>query len=136
MSRIVVDASVTLAWVFRDETSEYANRILRGAVRDTILVPAHWILEVANGVLSAERRGRLSAIESANCLSLVQKLPITIDGKGAEMAISNTLLLARTYGLTTYDAAYLELCLREGVPLATLDSDLSKALGQSGGMPA
>jgi predicted nucleic acid-binding protein len=133
LNRVVVDASVALAWIFQDETSDYAERVLQAFGNGTILVPAHWTLEVTNALLSAERKGQISVDDSVKCLELIEKLPISVDGRTADKAISNTLAIARAHGLTSYDAAYLELSLREAVALATLDSALAQACKRAGG---
>ena len=91
------------------------------------------MLELTNAVLSAERKGRITTADSTRGFALIEGLPITVDGYTSEKASSQTMFLARAYRLTTYDAAYLELSLREGISLATLDTDLIAACKQSGG---
>jgi len=132
LTRFVVDASVALAWIFDDESNEYAESILRSLKIRSCVVPAHWALEVTNSLLFAERKGRITTADSTRGLVLLDGLPISMDGLTAEKARTQTLALARTHRLTVYDAAYLELSLREGLALATLDSDLLAASQQVG----
>ncbi len=128
----VVDASVALAWHFDDEVSEYADRVLERLRRDQALVPAIWPLEVANGLLIAERRKRLSAAKLARAVELTQELAISVSEQGAEVALGPVRDLARAEKLSAYDAAYLELAMREGLPLATQDAALREAAERVG----
>lgn len=123
----VVDASLAFAWPFDDEISEYAERVLDRLREETSLVPCIWSLEVANALLVAERRGRLSSAGVARAVELFQELPLYVYEVGAQVALGAVLALARSHGLTAYDAAYLELAMREGVPLATQDGALRAA---------
>jgi predicted nucleic acid-binding protein len=121
---IVIDASVTLAWLFEDERSALAQRVLTTLEGDEAVVPAIWPVEVQNVILMAERRGRLTA-EAGELLSGIRALPIHIE---APIGIDATVYdLAKKYELTTYDAAYLELAVRHGCKLATLDKALARA---------
>jgi predicted nucleic acid-binding protein len=128
----VVDASVALAWPFEDEASDYAVNVLRRLREDRGVVPPIWPLEVANGLLVGERRGRLSRAKAARAVELLCELPIVVDELDAETALGAVLDLARTHGLTAYDATYLELAMREGLPLATQDDALRSAAEQAG----
>ncbi len=132
----MVDASVALAWMFGDETSTYADSILSSLPGSSILVPSHWTLEVTNALLMAERRHRTTPADTARAVALLRALPIEMDHRTGEVAPDSTLSLARSYALTVYDAAYLELCLREGLPLATLDANLASAIISAGGKAA
>ena len=98
----------------------------------SILVPAVWGLEIANAVLVGERQKRLRAPEVRLFTSLVQNLSLVQDAQPVGEYVNNVLPLAREYGLSAYDAAYLELSLRHGVPLATLDGKLQKAAERAG----
>ena len=124
---LVVDASVTLSWCFRDEQGEYGARILRLLADDVAVVPGLWLLEVANGLLVAERRGRLTEADVAQVHGILSELPVTFDALTLDGALGSVLDLARTQGLSAYDAAYLELAMREGLPLATQDDQLKQA---------
>ena len=76
---LVLDASVVLAWCFEDDTSDYASRVLDSLRESEAVVPGLWALEVANGLVTAERRGRIDASDSARFVDLVLSLPIAID---------------------------------------------------------
>jgi predicted nucleic acid-binding protein len=130
----VVDASIALAWHFEDEVSEYADRILDRLREDRAAAPSIWPSEVANALLVAERRGRLSPARVARAVELLLELPVSIHDTAADLALGPVLDLARTHGLSAYDAAYLELAMREGLPLATQDEAL-RAAAQRVGVP-
>ena len=124
MSALVIDASITLSWLLPDEASTAAM-----AVRDhdllsaeAVWVPAHWRLEVCNSLWMAERRKRLDATGVTQAADLILKLPVTTDPDTNDRAGRETLALARQHGLSVYDAAYLELALRRGAALASLDA--------------
>ena len=130
----VVDASVALAWHFEDEASEYADRVLERLREDRAAAPSIWSLEVANALLVAERRGRLSPAKVARAVELLLELPISIHDVAAELVLGPVLDLARAHGLSAYDAVYLELAMRQGLPLATQDEAL-RAATQRVGVP-
>lgn len=132
MSRFVVDCSVTMAWCFADELDEYADTVLQSLSNNQATVPALWPLEVANTLLHGERRRRLTVAASQRFLGLLESLPIEIDRETAERATGPTLAVAREYGLTVYDAAYLELSMREGLSLATRDRNMRTAVKAAG----
>lgn len=123
---LVLDASVTLSWCFRDEQGDYAAQVLRLLADDVAVVPGLWLLEVTNGLLVAERRGRLSAADVAQVHGILSELPVTLDALTLDGALGSVLELARAQGLSAYDAAYLELAMREGLPLASQDDKLRK----------
>jgi predicted nucleic acid-binding protein len=124
----VVDPSVALAWLLPDETNVRANAV-RVAVENgaDAWIPGHWWLEIANGLLMAERRGRITPEQLAQALSLVHSLPLEEDDETAAQIPVGTMTLARKHGLTIYDAAYLELAHRRGAILATFDEQLLTA---------
>lgn len=128
----VVDASVSLAWYLEDETSAYADRVLERLSEDDALVPAIWIIEIANGLLVAERRRRVSAAGVSSAVERLLDLPVSVREAPFESALSSILNLARAHRLTAYDAAYLDLAMREGAPLATQDEDLRAAAARVG----
>lgn len=130
----MLDASVAMTWCFPDENSPYAERVLDSLQTAAAFVPGLWAIEVANAVLSGERRKRLQEFEAARFFALLNALSITVDPQTAERASTDTLALARRHGLTIYDATYLELAIREGLALATLDEALRKA-AQASGVP-
>ena len=123
----VLDASVTVAWCFADERGPYAESALDSLRGSETIVPHLWGLEVANALLTAERKGRLTAGEATQFVKLFLSLPIAVDPVSRGRALTTIHRLARTHGLTSYDASYLELAVREGLPLATLDSALAAA---------
>ena len=132
MSDIVVDASVALAWCFNDELTE-ATAQLREQLRTSVAaVPLLWFIEIANVLALAERRGRITVAESAQLIGLFETLDIEVDGETASLAFTRILDLAREQRLTAYDAAYLELAMRLGVPLASKDRDLCDAAERVG----
>ena len=128
----VLDASVALAWCFEDEGGQYPVRVLHALRTTEAVVPHHWTLEVPNGLLTAERRGRIGASEVARAVRVILGLPIAVDPLERSRGLTVTHRLAHTRGLTTYDAAYLELAIRWGWPLATLDDDLRAAATAEG----
>jgi predicted nucleic acid-binding protein len=129
---IVIDASVTLAWCFKDELTEVASRLLEQLQTGAAAVPILWHLEVANVLAMSERRRRITAAESAQLITLLGTLDIVVDEETPSRAFSRILDLAREERLTAYDAAYLELAMRLGVPLASKDSDLCDAAERVG----
>ncbi len=129
---LVLDASVALAWCFEDEKSEYADRVLDTLARDRAAVPAVWPLEVANALYVGERRGRTDAPAIVRQTALLTALPISVESIDLERALGSVLNLARQHGLSCYDASYLELAMREGLPLATADELLAKAAQSAG----
>lgn len=132
--RLVLDSSVTLAWFFRDEADPYADAIA-GLFPDVeAWVAGIWPLEVANAILVGERRKRSTQAQAQKWLSYLQSLDIRVDGEMTAQAFHDILNLGRSRGLFAYDAAYLELAMRRGLPLATLDGKL-KAAAAAVGVP-
>ena len=132
MTGVVVDASTALAWSFPDETSDYADGVLVSLERKTILVPAVWSLEIANALLVGERKKRLKQPDIRRFTELLKSLSLVQDVQPVSEHVGNVLPLAHKYSLSAYDAAYLELSIRHGAPLATLDVKLQKAARQAG----
>ncbi len=131
-ARFVVDNSVVMAWCFEDETSEYADAVLECLEESEAVVPAIWPLEVGNVLLAAERKGRLGKADVVRFLELVRGLPLSVEQESPERMLTNILTLARELGLSTYDASYLDLAMRAGLPLATQDKSLMKAARKCG----
>ena len=123
---------MVLAWCFEDEGGRYAERVLASLTQGEAVVPAIWPLEVVNALLVAERGKRVKEADSVRFVSLLRSLPIEIDGETATRAMGETMAIARRETLSAYDAAYLELAMRRGVPLATLDKTLKKATKRVG----
>ena len=130
----VLDASVALAWAFEDEGGDYPMDVLDGLRAGEAVVASLWPLELANGLAVAERRGRIDSAGAARFMELVLALPVVVDPVARGRAFSVTHGLARAHRLSAYDAAYLELALRHGIPLATLDARLEEA-GSALGVP-
>lgn len=133
ISRLVLDASVAVSWCFSDERSRVAEEVLDlVAAGGELLAPAIWPLEVANALLAAERRKRISPAQAAALLQRISKLSIVIEPMAMGRAFDQVLAVARQHDLTEYDASYLEVALREGLPLATLDTKLRRAARSAG----
>ena len=130
--RFVLDASVTLAWCLRDEGGDYPARVLEALRDGEAVAPVLWPLEVTNGLMVAERRGRLTPGDASRASHLIRSLPVAIDPLERRTTFEGTHRLARAHRLSSYDASYLELALRLGVPLATLDAPLRAAAESEG----
>ncbi len=124
---IVIDCSVAMSWCFLDEDDDYARTVLRALAGVQACVPTLWCLEVANALLVGERRNRLTRAASSRFLGLLDALPLRVERHGEHPATREVLHLGRLHGISAYDAAYLELAIRLGVPLATLDAELREA---------
>ncbi len=130
MSRYVLDNSVAMRWLLASQKKAdqtYAEAVLQSLAEVDAAVPHLWHLEAANVLLAAEKRGELEPGEVERFIAQLESLPIQVDPLTAHQAFSRTLSLSRAYKLSSYDAAYLELAIREDLPLATLDKDLRKA---------
>jgi predicted nucleic acid-binding protein len=123
----VLDSSVALAWVLPDEGSPYADALLERLIAEGAVVPPVWPLEIGNVLLVALRRGRIRQEEFEATIERLARLPVEIDIEATDHALAGVLLLAAQLGLTTYDAAYLDLAQRRNLPLATLDKRLRAA---------
>lgn len=132
MKSFVIDNSVVMAWFFEDESSDYTVSVLESLTKYDCIVPSIWPLEVANTLLVGERRGRTTEAKAARFITLLNSLPMQIDPETTRHALLDTLQLAREHHLSSYDAAYLELAMREGVPIATQDKALKKAAKKCG----
>jgi len=131
----VLDNSVTMRWFFGDGKPQelaYAGKVLDAMKQDNALVPVTWGLEVANVIARAEAKGLVTEARSDAFLEMLEGVDIDVDSATFGHALSDTLHLARRYNLSSYDASYLELALRLGMPLATLDVDLQKAAKKAG----
>lgn len=129
---VVVDVSLSCAWCFADEASEAAWAILERLRGARAHVPSLWLWETANVLIQAERRGRITGASVRAFLGQLEALPITIDPPGTSSVWHDTLALARCHRLPCTDAAYLELALRLGLPLATRDPALHAAASLEG----
>jgi predicted nucleic acid-binding protein len=127
VSLLILDSSATLAWIYSDEVTEAIRRIFDAIADNGALVPALWRLEVANSLTMAVRKRRIDQDFRRAALADLALLDITTDQQTDSYAWTDTLNLADHFQLTVYDAAYLELAQRRGLPLATLDKDLGIA---------
>lgn len=128
MPSFVIDASATLPWRFEDEAAPWTESLLdRIEGGEEVLVPAHWPLEVLNTLLMGRRRGRVTSQQITEFIEDLAGLPIRLEAASGPAQWRPIRALAEHYRLTAYDAAYLELVQRTGLPLATLDGDLRKA---------
>lgn len=123
----VIDCSITMAWCFEDESNDYTDTILEKLKEATAIVPTIWPLEVANVLLLSKKNKRITEVQSASFVDALSALPIVVDPSTTSRAMHSIFALARQSDLTVYDAAYLELAIRERIPLFTLDKGLIKA---------
>ena len=126
IEQFVVDNSVVMSWCFKVETNNYADSVLDRLTELVAVVPSIWPLEVVNVLLVAERQKRLSESDSIRFLTLLSQLPIFVEYERPEM-MKELLALARSNNLSSYDASYLDLAMRKGIPMATLDNKLIEA---------
>ena len=132
MTDLVLDASVALAWCFKNEATAAADTVLERLATETASVPAIWHLEIANVLVMSERRRRITPANSTEFIALLEALVIVVDEETPSRAFGRVLYLAREERLTAYDAAYLELAMRLGLPLASKDGDLCDAAERLG----
>ncbi len=125
----VLDASMAASWAFEDDDDSRAERAFVRIEEDVAVVPPLWRFEVLHTLIVSERRKRITSAETAAFQQDLGEMQIEVDSEGSSTAM---LRLARDHSLTVYDAAYLELSLRRGLPLATLDKVLRKAAKKEG----
>jgi predicted nucleic acid-binding protein len=128
---LVLDASMAVAWIFAAERKPSPREVLRRVVAEGASVPSIWRLEVASALQTAIRRKRCDEGYADRSLERLSRLPIATDTETDKHAWTATLGLARSYDLTAYDAAYLELAMRLSQPLASCDKALIKAAKRS-----
>lgn len=129
---LILDASMTLAWLFDDETTLGAEQVFERVAEGGALVPAIWWLEIANVLRTAVRRGRCDEGYADCAFNRLRRLPIETDDQTARRAWTDILALSRSENLTPYDASYLELAVRRQLPLASGDRNLLAAAGRRG----
>jgi predicted nucleic acid-binding protein len=129
---MVLDSSITVAWLYREEAAKSVDEIFENLIETSAWVPGLWHLEVANILQIGIRRQRHAADFRDRILSDLSDLPIHVDPETHRQAWGTTARLAERHRLTLYDAAYLELALRRGLPLATLDEELRAAAASNG----
>jgi predicted nucleic acid-binding protein len=129
---IVIDSSAFLAASMPDELDPRATEIIQEVQNQGAYVPAHFFIEVTNSLITNMRRGRIDFAERDLILSALFALPITTDSDNLELTIQATVSLSEQFGLTAYDAAYLELAQRQALKLATFDKKLAAAAASVG----
>lgn len=129
---LVLDSSIILAWIYAQETTEQIRQVMDRTLQHGAWVPSLWRLEVGNVLEMGVRRGRTDAAFRDATLADLALLPVRLDADTDRFAWSSTMHLATAHRLTTYDAAYLELAKRRGLPLATLDQELRTAATAEG----
>jgi predicted nucleic acid-binding protein len=133
MASFVIDASVTLPWCFDDEATAYTEGLLnRCAAGEEVLVASVWPLEITNGLLYAQRRGRVTAERVEQFLTQILRFRIQVEPFTTQQAVREVRQVAQAHQLTAYDAAYLALAHRFQLPLATLDAELITAAQAAG----
>jgi predicted nucleic acid-binding protein len=133
VSRFVLDASIVLTWCFPDEESQKAQEVAeRIAAGDRLIVPAFWRHEMLNALLVGEKRKRLTAELTQAFIDDLDRLPVDVDIASSAIVFNSVQALCRKHGLTAYDAAYLEIAIREKNGLATVDQDLRRAATAEG----
>lgn len=133
MKSLVIDGSAALGFLLQDERSTHSEKILREMEKGAPnYVPSHWWLETANALLAAERSKRISFPALTEVFNVLRALPVLTDDETEQHSTLATVSLAREYGLTVYDAAYLELALRRKSSLATFDKQLAAAARSAG----
>jgi predicted nucleic acid-binding protein len=130
--QFVLDCSIAISWCLVDESDDYAEAVLAIMPDAEAFVPGIWVLEIANTLLVAERRNRMNQEQTERAIRFLESFLIQIDPLTENQALSDTLILGREQRLAAYDAAYLELALRLGLPLATIDVRLAEAATRCG----
>ncbi len=128
----VLDNSVALAWCFEDEQTPAIMALLDRVAEEGAVAPQLWPVEAMNGLLTAERRGRITAATRERLLGFLHGLPIVLDDEMTSRIWVDTAGLAARHRLSAYDGVYLELAIRLRLPLATGDRDLAAAAARVG----
>lgn len=123
---LVLDASAALSWIFADERNTESQAIARAVLDEGAIVPALWRWEVQNALVVAQRRGRITDEASAAALAYLAALQIEIEPIGPALIFGSETETAKRFNLSAYDAAYIELALRRGTRIATLDGNLAR----------
>ncbi|MFH1138681.1 MAG: type II toxin-antitoxin system VapC family toxin [Pseudomonadota bacterium] len=131
-AQFVIDNSVVMSWCFEDEDNKYAESVLESLEKGEAFAPSIWPLEIGNVLLVAERKKRLNRAAVIRFLDLIGGLPIRVEQETPERMLKEIFSLAREHRLSTYDASYLDLAQRLGLPLATKDAALVNAAKKCG----
>lgn len=132
MTLCILDCSVAMSWCFEDEATPEGDQLLAQIGKEGAWVPNLWHLEVSNVLLQATKRKRITISQRSAILDLLSQLPIETDQRTHRRAFREGLMLAEQYGLSLYDASYLELALRKALPLASHDRSLIDAAERAG----
>jgi predicted nucleic acid-binding protein len=135
--KLVLDASVSLAWLFERANKKEiicAALVLQELAHAETYVPSLWHTEVTNALLVAERRKVVMKAQVIDYLNKLSHLPIITDETPVQLRREEVMSLAREYALTTYDATYLDLALRNNATIATFDNKLIQATRCAGGL--
>jgi predicted nucleic acid-binding protein len=116
-----------MSWCFKDEISQYADAVLDRLQESTAFVPSIWPLEVVNVLLVAEQKKRLRQADSVRFITLLSQLPIVVEHERTGTIMNDLLTLTRVNKISSYDASYLDLSMRKGLPIATIDTRLIEA---------
>ena len=128
----VLDCSMTMAWLFSDEASTTTDALRESLLNDYAIAPVLWPIEVANVLLVATRRGRITSEDWSSIRIDLAALPIEVEPASDDRVLESVLPIAHQYEISVYDAMYLEIALRLGLPLATLDRKLAAAGSRAG----
>lgn len=128
----ILDCSVTMTWCFKEEATQLSLIAQTALLENEARVPSIWFLEVNNVLWSAIRTKKITEIQAKRFKYILKNLPIKVDLKASDLSNDIILELAQKYNISCYDAAYLELCIREHLPIATLDMTLLKAVKGAG----
>ena len=129
-ANFVIDNSGVMSWAFQDEANPFADAVLEKLSETSAIVPSVWPLEVVNVLLVAERRKRLKQADSVRFITLLSQLPIFVEREWPDNRMEELLAVGRANDLSSYDASYLYLAMRKGIPLATSDQKLIAAAKQ------
>jgi predicted nucleic acid-binding protein len=134
--KFVLDNSIAMRWLLNDrdaQTQDDARKVLHLLIDGgTAIVPNLWALEAANVILKEMKKGNVTQADASQFIALLGELDIQPDNQTHAHALRDTLNLAKQYGLSSYDAAYLELALRKGIEIATVDKELGEAASKAG----
>lgn len=128
----VIDASITMTWAFTDESTAHSLDVLRRLRHDEALVPGIWAIEVSNALVVGQRRERMTLPQANAFVQLLRNLRIVVDPVTLDRAFGTVSHIARSQALSAYDAAYIELAMREGLVLATEDIRMREAATRLG----
>jgi predicted nucleic acid-binding protein len=134
LNAFVLDNSVTMRWCFENTATSYSDNVLRQMASSEATVPILWFYEVSAVLAKSQKNGSIAAVKADAFLTTPKSINITVDRDGPDRTLTDVYHLAIKYGLTSYDAAYLELAIRKKLPLATLDVVLSNACVAAGEM--